>query len=173
MAQERVDIVTVGGNPVTLLGPEIQVGDKAPGFEVVDQDKNTVSSDEAKGKVRIYSVVHSLDTGICDQQTRRFNEQAAALGDQVEIWTLSVDLPFALKRWCGAAGIDNIRVLSDHRELSFGMAYGLVIKELRLLARAIFVVDDKDTVRYREILPEVGSHPDYDAALEAARTLTD
>ena len=167
-AQERKGAVTFKGNPLTLIGSEIKPGQKAPDFEVLAQDLSSVTLANSQGKTRLISVVPSLDTPICDAQTRRFNEEAAKLAG-VEILTISADLPFAQKRWCGAAGIDRIQVLSDHRDTSFGTAYGVLIKELRLLARSIFVVDAGGTVRYVEYVREVTSHPNYDAALQAAR----
>jgi thiol peroxidase len=160
--------VTFAGNPVTLLGSEVKVGDKAPNFTVLANDLSEVTLDSTKGSVRLISVVPSLDTGVCDQQTRRFNEEAAKL-DNVKILTVSVDLPFAQKRWCGAAGIDKVQTVSDHRDLSFGEAFGVAIQELRLLARAVFVVDSNDTVTYAEYVSEVTNHPNYEAAIEAAK----
>lgn len=168
--QERRGKVTFKGSPLTLLGPEVTVGSKAPDFEVLAQDLSPVTLQSSQGKVRLISVVPSLDTPVCDAQTRRFNEEAARLRN-VEVLTISVDLPFAQKRWCGAAGIANVKVLSDHRDAAFGKAYGVLIKELRLLSRSIFVVDGAGTVRYVEYVPEVTSHPNYDAALAAARQL--
>ncbi|HAQ08868.1 MAG TPA: thiol peroxidase [Bacillus bacterium] len=160
--------VTFKGNPVTLLGNEVKVGDQAPDFKVLANDLSEVTLQDSKGQVRLISVVPSLDTGVCDAQTRRFNEEAANL-DNVKILTVSVDLPFAQKRWCGAAGIENVQTLSDHRELSFGEAYGVAIKELRLLARAVFVVDSNDKVTHAEYVSEATDHPDYDSAVEAAK----
>nr|WP_309099668.1 thiol peroxidase [Fredinandcohnia onubensis] len=160
--------ITFKNNPVTLLGNEVKVGDKAPDFTVLANDLSPVSLADSKGSVRLISVVPSLDTGVCDAQTRRFNEEAAGL-DNVKILTVSVDLPFAQKRWCGANGIENVQTLSDHRDLSFGEAYGVAIKELRLLARAVFVVDSNDTVTYVEYVSEATNHPNYEAALEAAK----
>ncbi|WP_261764011.1 thiol peroxidase [Priestia megaterium] len=156
------------GNDVTLLGNQVKVGDKAPKFTVLANDLSEVTLDSTKGSVRLISVVPSIDTGVCDAQTRRFNEEAAKL-DNVKVLTVSVDLPFAQKRWCGANGIDNVQTLSDHRDLSFGEAYGVAIQELRLLARSIFVVDSNDNVTYVEYLPEVTEHPNYEAAIEAAK----
>jgi thiol peroxidase len=147
----------------------VKVGDKAPNFTVLANDLSEVTLDSTKGSVRLISVVPSIDTGVCDAQTRRFNEEAAKL-DNVKVLTVSVDLPFAQKRWCGANGIDNVQTLSDHRDLSFGEAYGVAIQELRLLARSIFVVDSNDNVTYVEYLPEVTEHPNYEAAIEAAKT---
>lgn len=169
--QERTGVVTFKGNPVTLLGPEIRVGDRAPDFQVLGQDLAPVKLSDAKGKLRLISVVTSLDTGICDAQTKRFNEEAVKLPAGVELWTISMDLPFGQKRWCGAAGIDRVKVLSDHRDASFGQAFGCFIKELRLLGRAVFVVDQQDTVRHVEYVREVATHPNYDAALAAVRQL--
>ncbi|UCZ52283.1 thiol peroxidase [Bacillus shivajii] len=159
--------VTFKGNPVTLTGNQVKVGDKAPDFTVLANDLSEVALSDSSGKVRLISVVPSIDTGVCEQQTRKFNEEAAKL-DGVEVLTISVDLPFAQKRWCAAEGIDNLQVLSDHRDLSFGENYGVAIKELRLLSRSIFVVDSSDKVTYVEYVPEVTEHPDYNAALEAA-----
>ncbi|WP_026690668.1 thiol peroxidase [Alteribacter aurantiacus] len=160
--------VTFKEKPVTLLGSHVSVGDTAPNFTVLANDLSEVKLSDSKGKVRLISVVPSIDTGVCEQQTRRFNEEAGQL-DNVEILTISVDLPFAQKRWCAAEGIENLQVLSDHRDLSFGKAYGVAIEELRLLSRSIFVVDANDTITYAEYVPEVTNHPDYDAALDAAK----
>lgn len=152
--------------PVTLSGNPVAVGDKAPNFTVLANDLSEVKLSDSQGKVRLISVVPSIDTGVCDQQTRKFNEEAAKL-DNVEVLTISMDLPFAQKRWCAAAGIDNVRVLSDHRDLDFGEKFGVAIKELRLLSRSIFVVDSSDNVTYTEYVPEVTNHPNYEAAIEA------
>ncbi|MEK4178181.1 thiol peroxidase [Aeribacillus sp. FSL K6-1121] len=160
--------VTFKGNPVTLLGNEVKVGDKAPDFKVLANDLSEVTLADTKGQVRIISVVPSIDTGVCDAQTRRFNEEASKL-DNVKILTISMDLPFAQKRWCGANGIENVQLLSDHRDASFGQAYGVLIKELRLLARAVFVVDSNNNVTYVEYVSEATNHPNYEAAIEAAK----
>lgn len=160
--------VTFKGNPITLVGPEVKVGDKAPNFTVLANDLSPVTLEDSKGQVRLISVVPSVDTGVCDAQTRRFNEEAAKL-DNVKVLTVSVDLPFAQKRWCAAAGIENVQTVSDHRDLSFGEAYGVVMKELRLLARSVFVVDSNDTVTYVEYVSEGTDHPNYEAAIEAAK----
>ncbi|BBU40485.1 putative thiol peroxidase [Aeribacillus pallidus] len=160
--------VTFKGNPVTLLGNEVKVGDKASDFKVLANDLSEVTLADTKGQVRIISVVPSIDTGVCDAQTRRFNEEASKL-DNVKILTISMDLPFAQKRWCGANGIENVQLLSDHRDASFGQAYGVLIKELRLLARAVFVVDSNDNVTYVEYVSEATNHPNYEAAIEAAK----
>ncbi len=171
MTIERPNAVTMKGNPVTLVGPELRVGDKAPGFAVRTQELKPFTLEDTRGRIRLFSAVPSLDTPVCDMQTRRFNEEAARLGDRVEIITVSMDLPFAQKRWCGAAGIDKIRVVSDYYDRSFALAYGTLIKELHLECRAVFVVDEHDVVRYVEYVPEVTSHPDYDRALAAVRSL--
>ncbi|MFC3883236.1 thiol peroxidase [Bacillus songklensis] len=160
--------LTFKGKPVTLLGSQVKVGDKAPNFTVLANDLSEVTLDDTKGYVRLISVVPSIDTGVCDAQTRRFNEEASKL-DNVKVLTVSVDLPFAQKRWCGANGIENVQTLSDHRDLSFGEAYGVAIKELRLLARAVFVVNANDEVTYAEYVNEVTDHPNYEAAIEAAK----
>ena len=169
-ATERTGVVTFKGNPLTLIDTGIQAGDRAPEFEVVAQDLSTVTLAAGRGKTLLISAVPSIDTPVCDQETRRFNEEAAKLPGNVEVWTISMDLPFAQKRWCGAAGITKVKVLSDHRDASFGQAYGTLVKGLRLLARAIFVVDQKGAVTYVEYVPEMTNHPNYDAALQAARS---
>ena len=160
--------VTFKGNPVTLVGSKVNVGDKAPDFKVLAKDLSEVTLADSNGKVRLISVVPSIDTGVCEAQTLRFNQEASKL-DGVEILTISVDLPFAQKRWCAAEGVENLQTLSDHRDLSFGTNYGVAIEELRLLARATFVIDSSDKVTYAEYVPEVTEHPDYDKAVEAAK----
>ncbi|WP_243386048.1 thiol peroxidase [Bacillus kexueae] len=160
--------VTFKGNPVTLVGQEVKVGDKAPEFRVLANDLSEVTLADSKGQVRLISVVPSIDTGVCDAQTRRFNEEASKLGN-VKVLTVSVDLPFAQKRWCGANGIENVEVLSDHRDVSFGEAYGVLISELRLLTRAVFVVNSNDEVTYVEYVSEATNHPNYEAAIEAVK----
>ncbi len=167
--QERIGVVTFKGNALTLLGPEIKVGDVAPDFQVLDPALGTMTFSDAKGKVRIISVVPSLDTPVCDAQTRRFNQEAVKLASNIEIWTISMDLPFAQRRWCGAAAIDRVKVFSDHRNADFGRNYGCLVKELRLLARAVFVVDTAGTVRHVEYVREMTTHPNYDAALATAK----
>ncbi len=169
--EERKGVVTFQSKPVTLVGPEIKVGDKAPDFTLLTIDMEELSLSESRGKVRVLSVVTSLDTPVCDLQTQRFEEEASQAKDVV-IYTISMDLPFAQARYCGANNITNLKTLSDHREASFGTAYGVLIKELRLLSRAVFIVDGDDTVRYVEYVKEVGEQPDYDKALEALRKLT-
>lgn len=168
MLEKRTDLVTMKGNPVTLVGREIKVGDQAPDFTVLTADLQPYSLNDTGDKVKIISVVPSLDTGVCEQQTIRFNEAAADLGD-VLILTISVDLPFAQGRFCSAMGIDKVITLSDHRDLSFGMNYGFVMEELRLLSRGIVVLDKDNVVRYVEYVKEVSQHPNYDKALEEAK----
>jgi len=169
--QERPGIITFKGNPMTLLGPALAVGDKAPAFTAVDTGLAPVSLADFAGKIKIISAVPSLDTPVCDTETRRFNQEAAALPDSVVLLTVSMDLPFAQKRWCAAAGIDRVKTLSDYRDRSFGLAYGVVIKELMLLSRSIFVIDATDTIRYIQHVPEVTSEPDYAAVLGAVKAL--
>jgi thiol peroxidase len=169
--QERTGIITFKGNPFTLLGPEIKVGTAAPDFRVVDGTLAPVTLASYAGKVKIISAVPSLDTPVCDTETRRFNQEAAALPEQVVLLTISLDLPFAQKRWCGAAGIDRVQLLSDYQDRSFAEAYGVLIKELKLLTRAIFVIDAANVVRYVQIVPEVTSEPDYAAVIAAAKAL--
>jgi thioredoxin-dependent peroxiredoxin len=161
--------ITFKQNPITLIGKEVKVGDTAPDFTVLANDLSPVTLQDSKGKTRLISVVPSLDTGTCDAQTRKFNESAAELGEDVVILTVSNDLPFAQKRWCAAAGIDSVQTLSDHRDLSFGQAYGVAIEELRLLTRSIFVVDSNDKVTYVEYVPEATEHPNYEKAIEAVK----
>lgn len=171
MAQERTGVATLKGNPITLIGNAVNVGDQAPDFTVNKDLVTEVSLKDYAGKVKLISVVPSLDTGVCDAQTRRFNEAAASLGDNVVVLTVSVDLPFAQARWCGAAGIDKVVTLSDYKNVSFGEAYGVLIKEFRLLMRSIFVVDANDKVQYVEYLSEMTEHPNYEAAIEAVKKL--
>ena len=168
---ERPGAITLHGNPLTLTGNEVAVGNPAPEFELLDNDLNPVKLSDYRGKVCIISAVPSLDTPTCDVETRRFNTEAAELGPDIAILTVSLDLPFAQKRWCGAAGVDKVVTLSDHRNAEFGESYGVLIKELRLLARAIFVVDKQGVLRYTQLVKEVGDEPDYGAVLEAARGL--
>ncbi|OEU73076.1 MAG: lipid hydroperoxide peroxidase [Desulfuromonadales bacterium C00003093] len=169
--QEREAAVLFKGNPVTLLGPEIKVGDAAPDFQVVDNSLQPVTLATDAGKIRLITVVPSLDTPVCDTMTRQFNQQATELPDSVAVYTISVDLPFAQKRWCGNAGIDKVQTLSDYQERSFGLNYGLLLKNLKLLARAVYVIDQEDKVIYVELVPEVTAEPDYAAALTAVKKL--
>ena len=168
---ERNGAVTMRGNPLTLVGNELNIGEPAPDVEVLDNDLNPVNLSNYKGKVCIVSTVPSLDTPVCDMETRRFNQEAADLGPDVAILTISTDLPFAQKRWCGAAGVDKVVTLSDHRDATFGEAYGVLIKELRLLARAVFVVDKEGIIRYYQLVPEIADEPNYDAVIGAVKEL--
>ncbi len=159
------------GNPKDLSGPELKVGDPAPEFTAVDSTMKPITLADTAGSVRILSVVPSLDTPVCDMQTKRFNDEAAALPN-IKFYTVSMDLPFAMKRWCGAMGVDNMAMISDHRNASFGEAYGTLIPDLRIECRAIFVVDQYNTIRHAEYVREVAEHPDYDATLAAAKALS-
>jgi thioredoxin-dependent peroxiredoxin len=162
--------VTLKGKPLTLLGPEIKTGQKAPAFKLLATDLSEVQLSHSNGKVRLLSVVHSLDTEVCDLQTRRFETEASKF-KAVVIYAISMDLPFAQARYCGAHDISAVKTLSDHREASFGRAYGVLIEELRLLSRAIFIIDRDGIVRYVEYVPEVAQHPDYDRAIEALKNV--
>ena len=166
---ERNDVVKFQGNPLTLVGNELKVGDRAPDAEVLANDLSEVKVSDFKGKVCVICTVPSLDTPVCDIQTKKFNERAASLGNDVAVLTISMDLPFAQERWCGAANVENIQTLSDHRNAEFGTEYGVLIKELRLLARTVFVVDKEGIIRYIEIVEEVTNEPDYEAALTAVK----
>ena len=160
---------TFKGDPLALVGPELKAGDKAPEFQLTGNGMNAVTLSETSG-TRIFSVVPSLDTPVCDQQTRRFNEEAAQIGN-VTIYTVSSDLPFAQSRWCGAAGVDKVTTLSDYKTGKFGESWGTMISDWRVQSRAVFVVDSDNTVRYAEYVPEVAEHPNYDAVLEAAKSV--
>jgi len=168
---ERSGAVTMKGNPLTLLGNKLETGDKAPDVELLGNDLQPVRLSAFSGKVVIISSVPSLDTPVCDMETRRFNTEAANLGDDVAIAVISMDLPFAQARWCGAAGVDKLTTLSDHRSAAFGEAYGVLIKELRLLARSIFVVDRSGAIQYIQHVKEISEEPDYGAVIAAARNL--
>ncbi len=159
--------VTMQGNPLTLAGNTLKVGDGAPDFNVVDNSLAKTGLSAYKGKVVVISAVPSLDTPVCDIETRRFNEEAGKLGDNVAVLTISMDLPFAQKRWCGAAGVSHVTTLSDYMNADFGMAYGVLIKDLRLLARAVFVIDKESRIKHIEIVSEITKEPDYDACLKA------
>ncbi len=165
--EERIGLVTFKGAPLTLLGTEVRVGDKAPEFALLANDLSVVKLSDSTGKVRLLSVVPSLDTSVCSIQTRRFNLELAAVGARLAAYTVSCDLPFAQARFCAAEGINNMTVLSDHRETAFGQAYGVLIKELRLLARSVFVVSPDGRIIYTQLVPELGREPDYEAALKA------
>ena len=169
MADPERKNVTFKGNPITLIGPELKAGDKAPDFKALGKGLVEVTLAESKGKTRLISVVPSLDTPVCEVQTKRFNEEASKLPSSVAVYTVSMDLPFAQGRFCTAQHADKITCLSDHRDASFGKAYGVLIKELRLLTRAVFVVGPDDKIQYVEYVKEVTSHPDYDKALNALK----
>ena len=166
---ERTGIITMRGNPLILVGNQVKVGDAAPDFVVIDNNLAPVKFSSYRGKTCIISSVPSLDTPVCDTETRKFNEDASRLGSKISILTISMDLPFAQKRWCGAAGVEKVQTLSDHRDASFGTAYGVLIKELRLLARAIFLVDQKGMIRYIQLVKEVTTEPDYQALWDALK----
>ena len=169
--KERTGAVTMRGNPLTLVGKELRIGDPAPDVELLDNDLNAVKLSSFKGKVCVISSVPSLDTPVCDMETRRFNEAAGKLGDDIVVLTVSMDLPFAQKRWCGAAGVERVITLSDHRAASFGNAFGVLIKELRLLARSIFVVDRSGIIQYIQHVKELSQEPDYDAIIKAVQKI--
>jgi thiol peroxidase len=167
---ERPGTISMKGNPLTLLGPELKVGEAAPDFTVVANDLSDFRF-SPKGQIYIICSVPSLDTPVCDLETRRFNQEATSLGPAVNILTISMDLPFAQKRWCGAAGVESLKTYSDHREAAFGLAYGVLIKELRLLARAVFVVDKAGRLQQVQLVKELTQEPDYEAVLQAVRGL--
>jgi len=169
---ERSGKITMKGNPLTLLGPELKIGDMAPDVVLANNDLAPVPLSSYKGKICIISSVPSLDTPVCDMETRRFNEEAGELGDNVVILTVSMDLPFAQKRWCGAAGVDKVVTLSDYGDMSFGYAYGVLIKELKLLARSVFVLDREGIIQYMQLVKEVADEPDYQGILDAVKKLT-
>ena len=169
--EENAGIITMKGNPLTLIGKQPKIGEPAPDFEVLSNDLSPVRLSSFQGKVCVIASVPSLDTPVCDMETRRFNEEAGMLGPDVIILAISMDLPFAQKRWCGAAGIDKVTTLSDHLSASFGEAYGVLIKELRLLARAVFIVDGNGIIQYVQLVKEVADEPDYQAVLEALKNL--
>ena len=169
---EREGVVTDHGDTITLVGPELEVGDKAPDFTVLDANLKEVNLRDLIGKVKVISVTPSLDTPVCNLQAKKFDEEATNLPGEVVVLNISMDLPFAISRFCAAEGIDKVKVLSDHREASFGTSYGVLIKELRLLARSIFIIDRNDRIAFIQIVPEITHHPDYSEALETLRRLT-
>ncbi|MBG9736359.1 thiol peroxidase [Paenibacillus alvei] len=171
MSAERTGVATLKGNPITLIGPELKVGDKAPEFQLNKSLVDVVGLEQFAGKVKLISVIPSIDTGVCDAQTRRFNEEASKFGEQASMITVSVDLPMAQARWCGAAGVDNVVMLSDYKDNNFGKSYGVLIKELHLDMRSIFVVDADNTIRYVEYVSEMTEHPNYEQALAAVKAL--
>ena len=168
---ERNGITTMKGNPMTLVGPELKVGDKAPDFTVLDQTMGKKTLKDYDGKIKVISVTPSLDTSVCDLQIHWFNEDAANQPADVAVLNISMDLPFAIRRFCATGGIDRAMALSDHRDASFGTNWGVLMKELRLLARSIFVVDRENVIRYVQIVPEQTTEPDYEAALNALKSL--
>lgn len=170
--QERTGVTAMQGNPLTLMGPELKIGDKAPDFSVVANDMNPVKLSDFDSKVIVISAIPSLDTPVCDLETQRFNHEASKLGNDIKILTISMDLPFAQKRWCGANNVEQVITLSDHKEASFGEAFGVLIKELRLLARAVFILDEKRIIRDIIILDDVVKEPDYDKVIEAVKQLS-
>ncbi len=167
----RTNQITIKGNPLTLVGDELKVGDPAPDAVVLDNDLNPVNLSSFRGRVVVLVTVPSLDTPVCDIEARRFNDEAGKMGDDVEIITISMDLPFAQKRYCAAEGIENVKVVSDHRDAEVGMKYGVLLKELRLLARAIFVIDKEGIIKYIQIVNEVTDEPDYEGVLDAVKDL--
>ena len=170
--KERHGLITMMGNPLTLIGNEVKVGEKAPDFTALDNALTPVQFSSYRGKICILSSVPSLDTPVCDTETRRFNEEASRLGPDILILTISMDLPFAQKRWCAAAGVNKVQTLSDHRDASFGTSFGVLIKELRLLARAVFLIDRQGTIPYIQLVKELTKEPDYEAILGALKKLT-
>ncbi|OGX14009.1 MAG: lipid hydroperoxide peroxidase [Omnitrophica bacterium RIFOXYB12_FULL_50_7] len=166
---ERKGAATFQGNPLTIIGPELKVGDKAPDFKLIDTSLKHVILADSRGKTRLISVVPSIDTPVCDFQTKRFNLEASKLPAHVAVITVSMVLPFAQARWCGLAGADKIQMLSDYQEHSFGQAYGVLIKELQLLSRAVFVIEPDDKIQYVEYVKEITNHPDYDKALASVK----
>ncbi|MCM3635442.1 MULTISPECIES: thiol peroxidase [Paenibacillus] len=171
MTQERTGVATLKGNPITLVGPELNVGDKAPDFTLCKSLGEYVSLQDYAGKVKLISVIPSIDTGVCEAQTRKFNEAASSLGDNVVVLTVSVDTPFAQARWCGAAGVDRVVMLSDYKDNNFGLSYGVYIKEFALDMRSIFILDENNEIKYVEYLSEMSNHPNYDAAIAAVKEL--
>ena len=169
--KERTGIITMKGNPLTLLGNEVNVGERAPDFIALDPNLTQVKFSSFLGKICILSSVPSLDTPVCDMETRKFNEEASKLGDKIQILTISMDLPFAQKRWCGAAGVNKIQTLSDHKDAQFGLAYGVLIKELRLLARSVFLVDQKGILQYVQLVKEIANEPNYQEIWSALKKL--
>ncbi len=169
---ERLGDVTFQGNPLTAIGPKLAAGNKAPDCQLLANDLTIVRLADSRGKVCLISVVPSLDTPVCDMQTRKFNEQLDALRDDVVGYTVSADLPFAQARWCGAAGMKRMQTLSDHRDMAFGNAYGTHVKELRLESRAVFVIDGAGVIQHAEYVKEITQHPNYDAALDVIKRVT-
>ena len=167
--EKRTGVITFAGGPLTLVGPEVKVGQQAPDFTLLDNELNVKTLADFEGKVKVISVVPSLDTGVCDAQTRWFNQDVTKLSDDVVVLTVSMDLPFAQARWCGAAGVNNVITLSDHKDASFGQNYGFLIEELRLLSRGVVVIDKDNKVTYVEYVPEVTNPVNFDAVLAAVK----
>lgn len=170
--KERAGLVTMRGNLLTLVGNEVEIGEVAPDFVALDPNLTPIKLSSYRNKICVISSVPSLDTPVCDMETRKFNEEATRLGDKIQILTISMDLPFAQKRWCGAAGVNKIQILSDHRDAQFGLAYGVLIKELRLLARAVFLVDQKGILRYMQLVKEIANEPNYEEIWSALKKFT-
>jgi thiol peroxidase len=168
---QKKGLVTLKGKPLTLLGQELKVGDKAPEFQVIDKSMNPVKLSDFKGKTILISVTPSVDTSVCDLQAKRFNKMATEVSKDVVILNISVDLPYALTRWCAATGSDQIKTLSDHRDLDFGIKYGLVIKEMMLLFRSVWIIDKNGIIQYIQIVPEFVNEPDYEDAFNALKKL--
>ena len=168
---EKKGITAMQGNPLTLIGPELKIGDKAPDFLVAANDMKPVKLSDFDSKVIVISAIPSLDTPVCNLETQRFNHEASKLGQDIKILTISMDLPFAQKRWCGANNVEDVITLSDHKEASFGQAFGVLIKELRLLARAVFVLDEERVIRDIIILDDVEKEPDYNRVIETVKKL--
>lgn len=172
MVTERFGLLRVGGSEVTVLGDDIEVGQKAPEFTAQTLDWEIIKVLETtEGKVRILAALPSIETGVCDRETRKFNEEAARLDDDIVIIPISTDLPYTQSKWCAAAGIDQVMMISDHLDTSFGLQYGCLVKERRILRRAVFVVDQEDTVKYVDYMPALGDEPDYEAVLAVAEQL--
>ncbi len=170
---ERQGLITIHGNPLTLVGDEVEVGSRGPDVELLDNDLNPVKLSSYLGKILVIASVPSLDTPVCDIETRRFNDEAANLAPDIQLVTISMDLPFAQKRWCGAAGVSRVKTLSDHRKADFGMAYGVLIKELRLLARTIFILDREGMLQYVQLVKELTNEPNYEEILQALNKLVE
>ena len=169
--EEQIGLISMKGNPLTLMGKQPKIGEKAPDFELLDNELSKVTLASLRGRICVLISVPSLDTPVCDIETRRFNEEAVNLGSDVSVIAISMDLPFAQKRWCGAAGVEKVMTLSDHFDGSYGESYGILIKELRLLARAIFVVDRDGVIQYTQLVKEITDEPDYEAIIEAVKKL--
>lgn len=168
---ERENAITLKGKPLTLLGEGVKIGEEARGFKALDTELKEIPLERFKNKIKLIASVPSLDTPVCDTEIKRFNEEAAKLSKDLVIIFVSADLPFAQKRFCNDNDIDKVKTLSDHRDTDFGLKYGVLIKELRLLARAIFIIDKQDKIRYAQLVPELSSPPDYNAALDALKRI--